>query len=223
MRVVPLIVVGLLAVSGCSKHHAHHASSAPTKGSSTQTLRTSNGASTLILPRYTPFQPDGSLIAGLSIKSSRQGTCTDTGPAIPGTYVCTTHPGKNKVGWCYPKSGSAELICVASPMAKAAVRIHSTASLPPPVSSRPNAPPTQLLLSDGSVCLSVQDLGKYGKRLTHGILGHDGSLRISYECDGQTSATFGPIDEAKSLWTVKARSTVVQGRLRTRTVKRAWL
>jgi hypothetical protein len=93
--------------------------------------------------------------------------------------------------------------------------------LPPPVSSPPNATPTQLLLSDGSECGSVQAFGKQARFFTQGALGHDGSLPVTYECDGSVSAIFGPIDEGKRLWTVRARRTVTQGSLRLRTDKRA--
>jgi hypothetical protein len=223
-RIVLLAVAGLLAVSGCSNHHTHGTSAPATKGGSTQTLKTTNGASTQVLARYTPFRSDGSLIAGLTIRRSRQGTCTDTGPVLPDTYVCTTHPGNVRVGQCYPKAGSSDLICVVSPMARKAVKFQATAVLPLPASSPPNASPTQLLLSDGSECGSVQAFGKQARLFfTQGPFGHDGSLPVSYECDGPVSAIFGPIDQATNLWTVKARRTVTQGPLLTRTFKRAWL
>jgi hypothetical protein len=54
-------------------------------------------------------------------------------------------------------------------------------------------------------------------------MGHDGPLKVSYECDGPTSAIFGAINRSASLWTVHARAVVTQGPLRTLTVKRAWL
>jgi hypothetical protein len=167
--------------------------------------------------------PGGSLVSGLTIRRSRRGTCTDTGAVLPGTYVCSTHRGNHKVGLCYPKPNSSELICVTSPMAKTAVRFRSTGVLPPPVTSPNDPQPTELLLSDGSECGSVQVFGRRAKFLTLGALGHDGSLAVSYECDGPTSAVFGPIDESTDVWTVRARHTVLQGRLRIRTVKRAWL
>ena len=102
------------------------------------------------------------------------------------------------------------------------MKFRSTRPLPPPTTSPPNAPPTQLLLSDRAVCDSVQAFGPNGRLLIEGAPGQDGSLRVTYECDGPVSAVFGPINEATTTWAVRARVTVTQGPLRTLFVKRAW-
>jgi hypothetical protein len=204
-----------LALSGCSSSHPN-----PTRAT------VSHRASTRVLPRYTPFSAGGSLNVGMTIRRSLSGTCNARGPVLPGTYLCSTAAGHHhniEVGLCYPEPNATELMCVNGPMAKTAVRFRSTTALPPPTTSPPKPPPTQLQLSDGTECGSTQAFGPQGKRFNQGVLGHDGSLSITYECDGPFSAIFGPINETTSPWTVKARTTVTQGPLREVTVKRAWL
>ena len=131
--------------------------------------------------------------------------------------------GNDEVGLCYPPPTGTSLICVNYPDSKTAVRFRTTRPLPPATNSPPNPPPTELLLSDGSWCGSVQAFGPAASYQMSGLLGHDGPLKVSYECDGPMSATFGLINKTSHVWTVKARKTVTQGPLRVRTVKRAWL
>jgi hypothetical protein len=196
-----------------------------------------HSSATVVTSAYTPFTANGAIPAGLTIRASGTGTCSSTGPVLPGTYTCkiTKTDGHHAdVGLCYPQPRTSLLLCVNPPTPKSAVKVQSTGSLPPPTTNPAGAPPPEIRLADGSTCGSIQGMGAAGRAFytqktaanklfsTGKSYGREGRLKVSYECDGHTSVVFGPINKSGSRWTVQSRTGWLHGKLHTTEITQAW-
>ncbi len=164
----PLAVVGLvLAVafllaactsssspsnqSGSGAGGRHHVVTAPSTSTSQEVV-------------FTPYSPQGTVLATIDVTQTVTGTCVSPGVAGASSYRCFAQPGSTVYDPCFapPQATSGPLMCVADPAEPQAVSFQVTA-LPAPATSVPATQPWAMQLANGQACIFVASAWSAGR------------------------------------------------------------
>jgi len=144
--------------------------------------------------KYSPFDADGTLRDGLSVNTGGIGDCRSGSFFVVGAYRCFEGSSIHSV--CYRDDRDPQLpslLCVASPWAKAAVRLQYTHEPAGSFGARPGGPPWALELWSGRRCV-----------LLSGGTTVVGRLRLNYGCLGSGERVlFGPPDKSGPVWRIR--------------------
>ncbi len=159
----PLAVVGLvLAVAvllaACSSSSPtnqnvggrHHVVTAPSTSTSQEVV-------------FTPYSPQGTVLATIDVTQAVTGTCVSPGVAGTSSYRCFAQPGSTVYDPCFapPHATSGPLMCVADPAKSQAVSFQ-VGALPSPATSGPATQPWAMDLANGQACIFVSSAWSAG-------------------------------------------------------------
>jgi hypothetical protein len=103
---------------------------------------------------FTPYSPQGTVLATIDVTRAVTGTCVSPGVAGTSSYRCFAQPGSTVYDPCFapPHATSGPLMCVADPAELQAVSFQVSA-LPSPATSVPATQPWAMQLANGQACI----------------------------------------------------------------------
>jgi hypothetical protein len=161
--------------------------------------------------KYSPFDADGTLRAGLSVTRGVPGECTTGSYIVVDAYRCFA--GNRIYSVCYldeRNPATPSLLCVASPWARSAVRLTFDEDPDGSYGAKPGGLPWALELSSGTRCVWVGGATTVvqGRRLNYGCF------------DGRV--LFGSPDTTRSTWRIRAARDGDGRGMRKVAIRTAW-
>jgi hypothetical protein len=154
----PLAVVGLalalaVVLAACTSSPSNQSGSGVSGRHRVVTSPSSAGAAPQEVI-FTPYSPQGALLATIDVTQTVTGTCVNPGVAGASSYRCFAQPGSTVYDPCFapPHATSGPLMCVADPAAPQAVSFQ-VAALPSPATSVPATQPWAMQLANGQACM----------------------------------------------------------------------
>ncbi|HEY7078016.1 MAG TPA: hypothetical protein VH418_21710 [Solirubrobacteraceae bacterium] len=143
--------------------------------------------------RVSPFTRSGQVRPGLRVVTTKPGTCLPSSEAVPGAFRCFSDSNA-VLDPCW-KHGAHAVLCLPSPWARAATRMHVRGRLGRPAKGTA-ALPWGLRLRDGERCLLLQGASDVLR-----------GRRINYACT-RTRFLAGRPDRRRAVWRIRgARMT----------------
>ncbi len=105
---------------------------------------------------FTPYTPQGTVLATIDVTQTVTGTCVSPGVAGTSSYRCFAQPGSTVYDPCFapPHATSGPLVCVADPAEPEAVSFQ-VGTLPTEPTSVPATQPWAMQLTNGQACIFV--------------------------------------------------------------------
>jgi hypothetical protein len=156
----PLVATGLavavaVLLGACSSSPSNHSGTGGDGRHRVITSPSTSGATSQEVV-FTPYTPQGTLLATISVTQTVTGTCVSPGVAGTSSYRCFAQPGSMVYDPCFapPNATSGPLVCVADPAEPQAVSFQ-VGSLPTKMTTVPATQPWAMQLANGQACIFV--------------------------------------------------------------------